>query len=194
MMLTESYKRVRQLVAFFKKKKFEKEQGSLSQRSSLSSFREMPTESPLARAIEKAYELMQIHGLVGWTVKLDNARRRAGQCDFRSKVISLSRHYVRSADPEHIHDTILHEIAHALVGPKHGHDRTWKNKALELGCSAKRCHTLNFFKAPWRIFCPNGCFNDERHRRKKGLVCAKCRASVVFVRSAENNGDNTPAF
>ena len=135
---------------------------------------------PLGMAIDLATELMDAHGLVGWRIKLDHARRRAGQCDFTKKTISLSRLYVRHADIDHIHDTILHEIAHALVGPRHGHDAVWRQKAREIGCTAKRCHSLSFARARWVMTCPNGCFSVERHRRKSGLVCASCESAVVF--------------
>ena len=138
---------------------------------------------PLADAIETATELMQQHGLTGWRIKLDHARRRAGQCDFNTKVISLSRLYVRNAEKDHIRDTILHEIAHALVGPHHGHDAVWRQKAREIGCTATRCHSLSFSKARWVMQCPNGCFAVERHRRKSGLVCATCKISVEFIAS-----------
>jgi len=139
------------------------------------------SDRPLQAALDKAAELMRQHGLDGWTVRLDHARRRAGQCDYTRRVISLSRHYVRHADAAHIHDTILHEIAHALVGPHHGHDAVWRRKAREIGCSATRCHTLTFAAAPWLMRCPNGCFEVARHRRKAGLVCASCRTPVIFV-------------
>ena len=138
-------------------------------------------ERPHAMALELASCLMNEHGLAGWRVKLDHARRRAGQCDFMAQTISLSRHYVRHAETEHIRDTILHEIAHALVGPKHGHDAVWRQKAREIGCTANRCHTLNFSPAKWIMQCPNGCFAVERHRRKMGLVCASCKTAVEFV-------------
>ena len=136
---------------------------------------------PLADAIQTATQLIQEYGLDGWRVKLDNARRRAGQCDFNSRVISLSRLYVRNADNNHIRDTILHEIAHALVGPHHGHNAVWRQKAREIGCTATRCHTLNFSRARWQMRCPNGCFLIERHRRKSGLICAKCKTPVQFI-------------
>ena len=138
---------------------------------------------PLADAIETATELMRQHGLTGWRIKLDHARRRAGQCDYNTKVISLSRLYVRAAEKDHIRDTILHEIAHALVGPSHGHDVVWRQKAREIGCTATRCHNLNFSKARWIMKCPNGCFSVERHRRKSGLVCGECNSAVKFVAS-----------
>ena len=136
---------------------------------------------PYAMALELASRLMNEHGLTGWRVKLDHARRRAGQCDFAAQTISLSRHYVRHAESNHIHDTILHEIAHALVGPKHGHDSVWRQKAREIGCTANRCHTLSFSTAKWIMQCPNGCFSVERYRRKTGLVCANCKSAVEFI-------------
>ena len=120
---------------------------------------------PLGTAIDLATKLMNAHGLVGWRLKLDHARRRAGQCDHTNKTISLSRLYVRHADIDHIRDTILHEIAHALVGPSHGHDSVWRQKAREIGCTATRCHSISFAQAKWVMTCPNGCFSVERHRK-----------------------------
>ena len=52
---------------------------------------DMPVARPLAEAIEMATSLMREHGLKGWRVKLDHARRRAGQCDYTNRVFSLSR-------------------------------------------------------------------------------------------------------
>ena len=142
--------------------------------------KEKAVTRPLGMAIDLAIELMNAHGLAGWRIRLDNARRRAGQCDYANKIISLSRLYVRYADIDHIRDTILHEIAHALVGPRHGHGEVWRQKAREIGCSARRCHSLSFARARWVMQCPNGCFAAERHRKKSGLVCANCNSVVEF--------------
>ena len=144
------------------------------------------TERPHAMALELASRLINEHGLEGWRVKLDHARRRAGQCDFKAQTISLSRHYVRHAETHHIRDTILHEIAHALVGPSHGHNAIWRRKAREIGCSAMRCHNLTFTKARWIMTCPNGCFTVERYRRKSGLICSSCKHNVEFVPAQDN--------
>ena len=142
---------------------------------------------PLKHVLELGYDLMRQHGLDGWKIKFDHARRRAGLCDFRQNTISLSRHYVRHAELGHITDTILHEIAHALVGSGHGHDAVWRQKAREIGCTATRCHNLNFSDERWIMRCPNGCFDVKRHRRKKGLVCMKCKSHVEFI-------PNQPAY
>lgn len=139
---------------------------------------------PHGFALELGATLFAKYGLTDWRLILDHARRRAGQCDYQKKTISLSRHYVRYAEEAHIRDTILHEIAHALVGPHHGHDAVWRQKAREIGCTATRCHSLEFSAARWRMRCPNGCFEVERHRRKANMACAKCKTPVIYV---ENN-------
>jgi hypothetical protein len=33
-----------------------------------------------------------------------------------------------------VKNSILHELAHVLVGKGHGHDEIWFRKALDLGC------------------------------------------------------------
>lgn len=142
--------------------------------------KENTEERPLGFVIDLAEGLMRAHGLIDWRLTLDNARRRAGQCDFSKKTISLSRLYISHADLQHIRDTILHEIAHALVGPSHGHNAIWQKKAREIGCSGSRCHTMSFARERWIMKCPNGCFEIKRHRRKSGLICASCKAAVFY--------------
>lgn len=89
-----------------------------------------------------AVGLMRQHGLNGWTFEFDNAKRRAGVCRYRCKVISLSRHYVRlNADNyEDIRDTILHEIAHAIAGFKAAHGPAWKAVCRRIGAKPERCY------------------------------------------------------
>lgn len=135
---------------------------------------------PHGFALELGAQLFAEHGLTDWKLVLDHARRRAGQCDYRAKTISLSRHYVRYAAESHIRDTILHEIAHALVGPRHGHDAVWRQQARAIGCTATRCHTLEFSAARWLMTCPDNCFEVPRHRRKANMVCAKCKKPVIY--------------
>ena len=154
---------------------------SVAQEQSKTSEQVTEPKRRLQTVLGLAYELLAQHGLTEWRVTYDHARRRAGLCNFTTKTISLSRHYARQAPFEHIKDTILHEIAHALVGPRHGHDATWRQTARQIGCTAMRCHNLTFSAAKWMMVCPNECFAVERHRRKSGLVCAKCKQPVCFV-------------
>lgn len=60
----------------------------------------------------------------------DNA---LGVCYNNGEKISLQVNHVIYDDMESIKDTILHEIAHALVGNEQGHNEIWQSKAKVLG-------------------------------------------------------------
>ena len=55
---------------------------------------------------------------------------------------------------DQVRDTILHEIAHALVGPGHGHDAVWKRKCREVGARPERCGQADMPEGRWRGFVP----------------------------------------
>jgi predicted SprT family Zn-dependent metalloprotease len=130
---------------------------------------------------------MRKHGLIdqGWRFEFDNARRRAGVCKYGSKTIGLSKYLLPHMKEEKILDTILHEIAHALVGHKHGHNYVWRAKALEIGCNGHRCynpHTdLNGYEdvlavqSKYTFTCPTCGKKTPVHRKpKRTKACGKC--------------------
>lgn len=65
-----------------------------------------------------AETLMAQHGLTatGWTFQIDRATTRLGLCQYGPRIISLGGAYVESAEAAAVRDTLLHEVAHALVG------------------------------------------------------------------------------
>jgi len=134
------------------------------------------------RALGRCRELLQLHGLgaAGWVARLDESRSRAGACNFTKKCVLLSRLYVRSATRPELDDTILHEIAHALVGPHHHHDAVWRAKARAIGCSGERCHTLQFSPPRWIVACAAGCFMRSAHRRRRRAVCRRCGGPITW--------------
>ena len=79
----------------------------------------------LRDAYAMAEYLLEVHGLDDWQVSYDNAKRRAGICKFAELTLGLSAPLTAVHTEDDVRDTILHEIAHALVGPAHGHDATW---------------------------------------------------------------------
>jgi hypothetical protein len=111
----------------------------------------------ITAATTLAERLMAQLGLTdtGWTFTLDQSLTRLGLCQYGPKVISLGTVYVVSADEVSVRDTLLHEIAHALVGPhvltptgavvrngrgrpaKTGHGWQWRVKAREIGGTGK---------------------------------------------------------
>jgi predicted SprT family Zn-dependent metalloprotease len=122
-----------------------------------------------------ARELMRQHGLVHWSLKFDESKRRFGQCRMRDQVISLSWRLVDLNDEATVKDTILHEIAHALT-PRAGHGWKWRAKALEIGCDGKRCYSADTVKTPPKKFvgtCPKCLREIKRHKRTK-ISCGKC--------------------
>ncbi len=131
----------------------------------------------IAEASDLANKLMSEHRLEGWTFKLNNARRQLGVCKEFVKRIELSRQYILRNERAHVLDTILHEIAHALVGTKHGHDAVWKQMCEQLGCAPKACDTAVMPEGQWKAQCPSCAKCFSQHRRPKymrGLFCRNC--------------------
>lgn len=91
-----------------------------------------------------ALALMADHGLTGrFRFEFDRSVKRFGltkqyRDGSRQGVISLSLPQTRAAERERVHQTLLHEIAHALVGCGHGHDNVWFSKAREIGYKGGR--------------------------------------------------------
>ncbi|MBK9476209.1 MAG: SprT-like domain-containing protein [Tetrasphaera sp.] len=127
-------------------------------------------------ALGLARALLREHGLTGWRVSLDRAKTRAGACHFGSRTITLSRPLTRLHSEAEVRDTILHEIAHALVGPQHGHDALWRATAQRIGSTGTRCldPSTPRVQGDWRGTCARG-HEVVRHRRPRRVVsCAKC--------------------
>jgi predicted SprT family Zn-dependent metalloprotease len=130
----------------------------------------------LRDAFAMAEYLLEVHGLEGWEVVYDNAKRRAGICRYADQVIGLSAPLTAVHSEDDVRDTILHEIAHALVGARHGHDETWRRTAVAIGSSGERCVSPDSPTAPaaWLGTCPSG-HTLERHRRpERVMTCGAC--------------------
>jgi hypothetical protein len=74
------------------------------------------------------------HGLTNWKLRLSSDQRFLGLCSYKDKVIFLNMNHIDIHPEEIIRNTILHEIAHALVGVVNGHNEIWEAKAKEIGC------------------------------------------------------------
>ena len=72
------------------------------------------------------------HGLYGWTFAFAATKRRLGVCKFQAKRIEIAEFYAANNPPESVLDTLFHEIAHALAGPRAGHGPNWKAIAIRL--------------------------------------------------------------
>lgn len=134
----------------------------------------------LRAAYNLAAELMKQHGLpeLGWNFEFDRARQRFGLTSHSKQLITMSRELTRLNSEQQVRDTILHEIAHALVGRGHGHDDVWRSKAMSIGCNGHRCYdnTVIGVDKKYRGTCPNCGYSLTRFRRKH-LIHTRCKPS-----------------
>ncbi|MCU1550216.1 MAG: hypothetical protein JWR36_776 [Glaciihabitans sp.] len=111
-----------------------------------------------------------------WSFGFDNAKTRAGLCSFAIHRITVSRYLAGRYEDDEIHQILLHEIAHALAGPRAGHGARWRTIASNLGYDGKRTHDGSIADefAPWVGTCPAGHIH-YRYKRPRGvLTCGKC--------------------
>ncbi|MET0813441.1 MAG: SprT-like domain-containing protein [Microbacterium sp.] len=123
-----------------------------------------------------AEALIAVHLDPSWSFAFDNAKRRAGLCDYTRKRISVSRYLAARYEDDDNHQTLLHEVAHAIAGPAAGHGAAWKRVARDLGYVGGTTHHGETATelAPWVGVCPAG-HSAYRHRRPtRPTSCAKC--------------------
>lgn len=133
----------------------------------------------LRDAYAMAEDLLEHHGLSDWTVEYDAAKRRAGICRFDRRVLGLSAPLTTLHSEAEVRDTILHEVAHALAGPRHGHDAVWRATALRIGCSGERCVSADAPTAPtpWLGTCPAGHTSGRHRRPERVMTCGQCSSA-----------------
>ena len=80
--------------------------------------------------------LMQEYGVGHFKFKWRKSKKFLGNCSVDT--IGLEIRYALHCNEVQIKNTILHEIAHALVGYENGHNIIWQNKAKEIGVTWTR--------------------------------------------------------
>ena len=126
--------------------------------------------------------------LQGLTFKVWSMSRCAGKAWPYRKLVKLSRSYYSSEDnfARDFRDTVLHEIAHVLTPGDH-HGPKWRSVAREIGCTAKRCHTLNLaegFKQRRRTHGVLFCLDCSVWTRHRLVTCPKCGKQLIFRKLA----------
>ncbi|QIK64199.1 SprT family zinc-dependent metalloprotease [Leucobacter viscericola] len=118
-----------------------------------------------------------------WSFGFDNAKRRAGLCNFTDRKITVSRYLSEKFEDDEIHQVLLHEVAHAIAGPDAAHGPVWKRTAEQLGYVGGRTHDgeIAHERAPWKGTCPAGHEHFRFRKPTRITSCAKC--SRGFSRS-----------
>src|ERR1041384_3767501 len=104
----------------------------------------------IAEVRKLAHGLLSQHGLHEWGFAFNRRKSSLGLCVYHCRTIELSVYLVLRNTQDELLDTLLHEIAHALVGPGHGHDLVWKRKCLEIGAKPVRCGQADMPEGRWK--------------------------------------------
>ena len=137
-------------------------------------------------AYNRALELLGLHNLQDWSVSINGSRSALAFTDHIDKDISISKFFVYMSSKKQFDGVVLHEIAHALLGPGFGHG----DEFLEL---CKKISPDDDYAKAWvdigirRYFfeCPR-CSYSGYHNSKSDKACPECYGktgdTIVFNR------------
>jgi predicted SprT family Zn-dependent metalloprotease len=130
----------------------------------------------LERVRTWANALIALHLEPGWSFGFDNAKTRAGLCNYTAKRITVSKYLAARYDDDEIHQVLLHEVAHAMAGTKAGHGPQWRAVGKDIGYIGKRLHdgAIADELAPWVGHCPAGHVHYRYKRPARVLACGRC--------------------
>jgi predicted SprT family Zn-dependent metalloprotease len=146
----------------------------------------------MAETIQLGNRLLEEFGLKdqGWKFELTQYKVTLGTCSHSEKLIAFSLYYLHQP-MEEIEETIRHEIAHALVDPKHGHDWVWKDMARRVGARPERCappEVKSSAKHNYEIECSSCGQRWKRYRLRRNLANYRsscCSAKFNFYKRTE---------
>ncbi len=130
-----------------------------------------------------AHDKMKEHNLINWIFRYNSRKWTFGSCVYHKTEIKMSRLLVERNTLEECLNTLMHEIAHALVGPGIGHSEVWKKKAVEIGCNGERCFDpdrVNMIPKLWQAYCPNCQINRGQYYRRKKLMHRACHTPLIY--------------
>lgn len=135
-----------------------------------------PGQVSLTELEQYANALLREHNLHDWTFGYDRATRRAGQCDYTRRRITVSRRLMQLYSPHEARDVVIHEVAHALAGKEAGHGPVWREVALRLGGTARARISPQAPRLParWKGVCQCGITFERMRRPAPNIVCRAC--------------------
>lgn len=129
--------------------------------------------------------------LDNWTVICEKTNKIAG-CEESTKRIILSSDYIVLNVKERVEIWGRHEIAHALVGYDHHHDKIWQKQAILLGVPPIPYdpHTIHPEKK-YKAICPKcSCvYQRDRVSLKFKYFCRYCGEAGKLEYSTEDASD-----
>jgi len=126
----------------------------------------------------------------GWSFAWMNRMRTLGLCKYGPKELLLSVAYVDRHDRDHVEQTCLHEVAHALTpGAKHGSE--WQMIARQLGVEdPKPCTAADMPEGRWvAVHSCGGRYSKHRAPKPQTggrfYYCPPCWKGLSYLPKAE---------
>jgi hypothetical protein len=145
----------------------------------------MPNSETTAEA--RARELIHAHLPAGtWNFSWSPSRHQLGRCDRYADgtghiYLSLPWAEANTFAEAFVDGVVLHEIAHALVGPEQGHSTAWAAECRRLGGYVEFDTTLRPPKGVHHFRCGCGACYIRYSPPLPGLyTCTACRAAFVW--------------
>lgn len=91
------------------------------------------TKIKLLEVLFLSAELFKEYRIEGTEFAFGNHFGAYGTCHSNGELITLLLDHAIKSDMAEIKNTLLHEIAHALVGSKNGHNEVWQEQAKKMG-------------------------------------------------------------
>lgn len=129
------------------------------------------------RVRDETFKLLTENGMTGWRVRFNPRLTRAlGRCNYRTKTIEYQPRYMEQNDWAQVQTTVLHEVAHAIVGYGHGHGATWAQAARRLGLAdPSAINSTATLSKRFTGTCPNAeCGRTIERDRRNSQACGKC--------------------
>lgn len=134
----------------------------------------MSEQEKIKVAVIRACELMVESGLGDWKIELNKKRTSLAETYQHQKTIKYSRYFLIKATKEDLEGVSYHEIAHALLGAGHGHDKTFRELCTRLaGTDKYASRQVDIPLRRYRYTCPN-CGASGGKNIKRQFVCGKC--------------------
>ncbi|HKJ93001.1 MAG TPA: SprT-like domain-containing protein [Longimicrobiales bacterium] len=130
--------------------------------------------------------------LAGWQLVVNGRMTSsAGRCKYDRREIHVAAWHLRRSRKADVVDTLLHEAAHALAGPRTNHGPAWKQWAERLGADPSRALPTDVWRdSPaaarrprWLARC-RACdqqYRRQRRSRRRRLVCGRCGGALTWT-------------
>ncbi len=138
------------------------------------------TEAELEEFADWVVKRLTGFELWGWKFGFANGATRVAHCDFDYKEIMISLEHSRYGTEAELNEIILHEIAHAITGHHHHHDKHWKECAQMIGATGNRCQAMKYIPPRYLVKCENHCWVGKGNK-KGSYTCKRCDAPVIFL-------------